>query len=130
VHRPGFQRHPLGPRIRWQAARRLETVERGQVETAVSRDIRTEVEDVLRLKFRWPDERIHAACLPIWRAAINVTPKRTLAVADDPDDDRVIECAVEAKAQAIVSGDNDLLRLGAYNNVAILTPAAFLLTLR
>jgi PIN domain len=29
----------------------------------------------------------------------------------DPDDDAVLECAVEAQAEAIVTGDNDLLRL-------------------
>lgn len=45
-------------------------------------------------------------------------------IADDPDDDQVIACAMTANAQLIVSGDKHLHSLGgAYNNIAIVTPA-------
>lgn len=40
----------------------------------------------------------------------------------DADDDFVLACALAAKADAIVSGDNDLLVLGVWNDIAILTP--------
>jgi predicted nucleic acid-binding protein len=43
------------------------------------------------------------------------------AVPDDPDDNRVLECAVAGKADFIVSGDRHLLRIGSYEGIAIVT---------
>ena len=42
-------------------------------------------------------------------------------VPDDPDDDPVIACAVAARADLIVSGDLDLLRMGCYGSMRIVT---------
>jgi putative PIN family toxin of toxin-antitoxin system len=50
------------------------------------------------------------------------------AVADDPDDNRVLECAVAGKADFIVSGDRHLLRIGCYEGIAIVTVRQFLET--
>lgn len=41
----------------------------------------------------------------------------------DPDDAAVLACALAARADAIVSGDDDLHALGAYQNIPVLTPA-------
>lgn len=43
-------------------------------------------------------------------------------VVSDPDDDVVIATALAANANLIVSGDNDLLSLKQYQNIAILSP--------
>ena len=40
----------------------------------------------------------------------------------DPDDDHVIAAAVAAHADWIVTGDQDLLVLGSYDGIAIITP--------
>jgi putative PIN family toxin of toxin-antitoxin system len=48
------------------------------------------------------------------------------AVPDDPDDNRVLECAVAGKANFIVSGDRHLLRIGCYEGIAIVTVRQFL----
>ena len=45
---------------------------------------------------------------------------------DDPADNRYLECAVEGAADFLVSGDQLLLTLSAYQGVTILTPRAFL----
>jgi len=47
-------------------------------------------------------------------------------IKDDPDDDRILECAVAAEADYIVSGDNHLLDLGEYRGIEVLPPAGFL----
>ncbi len=38
---------------------------------------------------------------------------------EDPDDDRILECAATAKSDYIVSQDKDLLRLAQYENARI-----------
>jgi putative PIN family toxin of toxin-antitoxin system len=48
------------------------------------------------------------------------------AVADDPDDDKFIACAVALHADVIVSGDRHLRQIGAYLGIRILSPAEFL----
>ena len=47
-------------------------------------------------------------------------------VEDDPDDDRVLECAVKGDADYIVTGDRHLLKLGAYEGISIVTVRQFL----
>lgn len=44
----------------------------------------------------------------------------------DPDDDKYIAAALEGGAEWLVTGDDDLLALGAYESVAIVRPATFL----
>ena len=53
-------------------------------------------------------------------------PKAIPAISRDPDDDRVIACAVVGRANVIVSGDKDLLTLKQVGRVPILTAAEFL----
>ena len=48
------------------------------------------------------------------------------AIADDPSDDMVLACALEGKADYIVSGDHHLLDLRDYQGVQIVSPAKLL----
>ncbi len=48
----------------------------------------------------------------------------------DPDDDKIVACAVAAGAGYLVSRDHDLLSIGSYGGVAIITPEAFLRIVR
>jgi putative PIN family toxin of toxin-antitoxin system len=47
-------------------------------------------------------------------------------VSSDPDDDKFLECALELGAEYVVSGDSDLLELGPYMGIPILTPRELL----
>jgi putative PIN family toxin of toxin-antitoxin system len=58
--------------------------------------------------------------------AITTPGDLLLSVVDDPSDNRYLECAVEGNATHLVSGDRDLLRLGRFEGIAIVTPQAFL----
>lgn len=49
-----------------------------------------------------------------------VQPTTSIQVVRDPKDDPIVECAVDGKADMIVSLDKDLLTLKAYNNIPIL----------
>ena len=56
-----------------------------------------------------------------------VTPKQKVrAVAADPDDNAILECALSAGADLIASGDAHLLDLGPWKGIRILPPAGIL----
>ena len=44
----------------------------------------------------------------------------------DPDDDAVIACAIASESDAIVSGDDDLLSLGKYRAIRMLSAAVLI----
>ncbi len=48
------------------------------------------------------------------------------AISEDPDDNRILECAVAAQSAFIISGDNHLPRLGTYNGIRILKVVDFM----
>jgi putative PIN family toxin of toxin-antitoxin system len=50
-------------------------------------------------------------------------PPLAVPVCRDPDDDHVLALASAAHANVIISGDDDLLSLGAYQSIRILRPA-------
>jgi len=60
-------------------------------------------------------------------AAAIVEPRNTLEIVeDDPNDNRVLECAAAGGAAYIVTGDNHLLELKEYRGIVILPPFSFL----
>lgn len=62
--------------------------------------------------------------------SVYVEPEVVLEVVkDDSDDNRVLECAVAAKANYIISGDKHLLDLGEYRGIEVLPPAGFIVLL-
>lgn len=52
-----------------------------------------------------------------------VEPAFTLAVVTDEPDNRVLEAAVEAQVEAVVTGDGGLLTLGGYDGIPIMSAA-------
>ena len=104
----------------------LELAEQGLFEVSVSDPIKADVQRVLGLKFSWSKTRIDDATSYLWSLARDTSPQQTVSDCVDPDDNRVLECALEAHAQAIVTGDNHLLKLHPYREIAILTPKQFL----
>ncbi|MGH8178550.1 MAG: putative toxin-antitoxin system toxin component, PIN family [Steroidobacter sp.] len=55
--------------------------------------------------------------------AIVVEPASVPQVTRDPDDDHVLACALEARADLIVTGDTDLLTLKTYQDIPIVSTA-------
>jgi putative PIN family toxin of toxin-antitoxin system len=76
---------------------------------------------------QWPDQRIRNFIVDLKHLAILTPGKTQLSVIEeDPSDNRYLECAVEGKADCIVSGDQHLLELEEYQDVRIVNPRAFL----
>ena len=47
-------------------------------------------------------------------------------IKDDPDDNRVLECAKEGKVSHVITNDNHLLKLKEFEGIKIVTPEEFL----
>lgn len=104
----------------------LEMAIDGEIEVAVSDPIIQEVHRHLLGKFGWSEPRAAEAVESIAEFAKHVTPTETIdTVPTDPDDNRVLECAVTAGSQTIVTGDDDLLRLVGFRGIEIVTVANF-----
>ena len=81
-----------------------------------------ELDEKLRLKFEVAPDDADAIRAKLENSALIVTPSIAVEVVkDDPDDNRVLECALAGKAAYIVSGDRHLLRLEEYEGTRIVT---------
>lgn len=98
----------------------------GAIRMDTSDAILAETMGVLRDKFGWDGYRLHFARLELRKFAHIVVPMQTLDVTGDPDDNRILECALAAGSDCIVTYDQDLLRLGEYGGIRIVTAVDFL----
>lgn len=104
----------------------IKLVRTGQVELALSRFILEETAGVLtRPKFGWRQNDVQEA-LRSFPYRLVAAGRRRLSVVPDPTDNRVLECAVAAKAHYLITGDRHLLDLERYFRTSVVTPRQFL----
>lgn len=90
------------------------------------------VSHILTRKLGWSRTESEAALAQIRRLAADVhTPPPSLdVIAEDPADNRILECAVAAAADVVVTGDSrHLLPLRSFGGIRILSPREFLETI-
>lgn len=106
----------------------LQRVRRGEVTLFLSAFILAELERILRDKFRFTKRQTDERVAVIRRMATLVEPTERIALVVAKDDDnRILECAVAACADYLVTGDKEhLLPLRSIGATQIVTPAAFL----
>ncbi len=92
--------------------------------TSVS--ILTETARKLRGKFNQADEDITGALKLISRASTVYKPSVRVDVLADAPDNRILECALAAGADLIVTGDRHLLKLKKYQDIPIIRLADLL----
>lgn len=107
-----------------------------QFHLVLSEAVLDEIDRVLRYprivrRHRWSEERLQGFIEDLTHLAI-MTPGMVhlTVIAEDPPDDRYLECAIEGEAEYIVSGDQHLLDLAEYQGISIVTPRVFLNVLR
>jgi putative PIN family toxin of toxin-antitoxin system len=101
----------------------------GLIEIAISPAILDEIGGVLARKFRWSTNRVREARAAIGNFTVLVQPQESVSIVrEDEADNRILECALAAGADAIVTGDHHLLELGRFGDVRITTPREFLNT--
>jgi putative PIN family toxin of toxin-antitoxin system len=109
----------LFPGGRGEAALRRIIEERDEL--VLSKPIVDELLGILARKFfRDAEELAHVAVF-ISDIATLVRPRRRLAIVKDEPDNRVLECALTGNAEAIVTGDHELLALREFRGVRVLS---------
>jgi putative PIN family toxin of toxin-antitoxin system len=107
----------------------LEAV-RGTFELFTSVAILTETARVLQTKFDWTAEKARDAVQAISATATVLRPRPSLHLLKDEPDNRILECALAAQAEWIVSGDRHLLMLKKHGHITIVSLSDFLSTLQ
>ena len=97
-----------------------------RVDLYTSVPILTETANKLREKFDQSEEDIKEALKIISRSAEVIKPSIKLNVLRDIPDNRILECAVEAGADIVVTGDRHLLKLKKFQSIPIIRLVDFL----
>ncbi len=96
---------------------------RQNVKIYSSADIINEYKHVLKRDFDFSDEYVAEAVKKVLSFVTLENPKIKLdAVKDDPDDNPIVECALESKSNCIITYDLQLLKLKEYKGIQIIRP--------
>jgi|SRR3989344_1069289 len=110
----------------------IEKVENKELELILSKEI---IEEFLRvLNYEEIQQKIRDKNLEMKRSVEKIIsislitePKQKFdIIKEDPDDNKILECAFERKVDYIISQDNHLLKLKNFEGIKIINPEEFL----
>lgn len=119
------------------AAQLLSSARQGAFALSLSEQILAETQKVLlerehiRKRYPYTDEQAARFCRALRSAVHQATHLPEVSgVVRDPNDDHVIACALAVAARHLVTRDPDLLTLGTYQDVQMMTPEEFMRLVR
>jgi len=102
-------------------------LDRGDI--LLSHSVLKELTEVLgREKMRQyllPEER-EQFIIALLKESLFIDIKETIQACRDPEDDKILELAVNGRAHCIITGDKDLLTLNPFRKISIIKPDEFL----
>jgi putative PIN family toxin of toxin-antitoxin system len=104
----------------------LRLAQENEFQLVISEPILAELADVIKRKFPGSGERTSIGLSRIRATAQIVYPRIAISECSDPDDNRILEAAVEGNADFIVSGDKHLLIMNPFRGIEICTVNDFL----
>jgi putative PIN family toxin of toxin-antitoxin system len=109
------------------AAKLLAYARAREIRIDISKAILDETIGVLREKFKRDPYTLNDIRQKLTATCNFIASTGTLdVVKEDPDDNRILECAEAAHSDYVVSEDKDLLRLGLYGEIRIVDIDSFL----
>ncbi|HWY73347.1 MAG TPA: putative toxin-antitoxin system toxin component, PIN family, partial [Burkholderiaceae bacterium] len=87
----------------------------------ISKPIVEELLGILARKFSRDAEELAHVAVFLSDLALLVKPRRKLQVVKDEPDNRILECALAGRAEAVVTGDHALLVLGEFRGVRVIS---------
>jgi putative PIN family toxin of toxin-antitoxin system len=102
-----------------------------KIETFISENIINEIKDKLIKKFYWKANQVEILIFNLLEFAIIVSINEKIKfIKNDPEDNKILECAVSSNSNLTVSGDKHLINLKSYRDIKILKPSEFLILLK
>ena len=100
---------------------------RREIALFISPSILKEIEGVSLRTFKWSAEPAQEMLRTIHQFARSVAPRERIDILkEDPSDNRILECAVEANAHMLITGDKHLETLRSFRGIVIMSPREFL----
>lgn len=94
---------------------------KGPDELIISHDIIDEALTVLSNKFSRNREALSRTAVTLAEIGRIVKPTERISTLQDEPDNRILECAAAGKADAIVTGDKEMLKLRSYQGIKIIS---------
>lgn len=113
----------------WKGApyQMVQKIIKGEILNFTSPQILQEIKEKLLIKFELPPEKVKEFLeIIVFNSKIIRPEKEVDIVRKDPKDNKIIECALGAKAPFIISGDKHLLEIKEYRGIRIISPKEFL----
>jgi len=92
----------------------------------ISKEIIDEVLSVLSSKFSRDQEALSHIAVILSELRELVKPTRKISIFKDEPDNRILECALYGKADALLTGDKEMLRLREYSGIKIISLKEYL----
>ena len=96
-----------------------------RIKAFISNPILSEFVDVLLRKFHYSESQVYVLERKIKESFRVVYPTLSVSILEDEPDNRVLEAALTAGADFIVTGDKELLNLNSFRSIKILSAADF-----
>ena len=97
------------------------------VEIFTTQDILDETSEVLERDFKYSKDEVENIIGKILLfAKLIETKQKIYVIKDDPDDNKIIECAIESSSDYIITYDKHLLKLKEYKGIKIIKPEEIL----
>lgn len=109
-----------------RAEQALVHVIEGRDTLILSKAIILETLSVLSRKFGRDKEESARVAVFLSETGQLVQPSQKLRILDDDPDNRILECAIEGKADAIVTGDHAMLQHGRHDGIKFLSLSEYL----
>lgn len=101
-------------------------VENPEITLISSEEVLLEIEQKLQEKFHWLTERLELFLGRIRKIAEIAEPSEKInVITRDPDDNKILECALAGNADLIVTADQDLIKLKSFRGIGIIHPKTF-----
>lgn len=105
------------------ARKLLRTMIEANVQLFTTKEIMSEFFRVLQRDFYLDESQLNdVASYVLAFVTFVVPPQKVDIVKEDPDDNKIIECAVASDSEYIITYDKHLLKLKEYNGIRIVTP--------
>jgi putative PIN family toxin of toxin-antitoxin system len=109
-----------------QAEKAMLRIIEGEDVLLLSKRILDELLSVLSRKFSRDREEISRVAVILSEMAEWVESSKKIKVLSDEPDNRILECVVSGNADVIVTGDKEILRLGEYEKIKIISLKEYL----